>query len=69
MRVRVEGTEAARNLPTDSDLYLFTVVLGLLIGILLTWLGYKGRQIWLTVWSAGLIVASITYIVWVFWFE
>lgn len=69
MRVRIEGMEAAQNLPTDADLYLFTVVLGLFIGIFLTWLGVKGRQIWLTVWSAGLIVASITYMVWVFWFE
>ena len=69
MRVRIEGTEAAQHLPTDSDLYLFTVVLGLFIGIVLTWLGVKGQQIWLTVWSAGLILASIIYIVWVVWFE
>lgn len=67
MRYRVEGIEASKNFATADDLYLFTVILGLLIGLVLTWLGVKGRQIWLTVSSGGLVVASITYIVWVTW--
>ena len=37
---------------------------GIFIGVLLTWLGIRGRQIWLTVWSAGLIVAAIGTLVW-----
>jgi len=49
-------------------MYMFTVVLGLMIGVILTWLGVKGGQIWLIFWSVGLIVASIAYIVWVGWF-
>jgi hypothetical protein len=28
-------------------------------GLVLLWLGVRGRQIWLIVWSAGLVVVSI----------
>ena len=67
MRYREDGLPIDQTLATADDMYMFTVVLGLAIGVILTWLGVKGRQIWLTFWSAGLIVASIAYIVWVGW--
>lgn len=47
-----------------NDMVLFTVVLSLFIGIILTALGWKGRQMWLTVWAAGLVVCSVLYIGW-----
>jgi len=47
---------------TLQDMLLFTVVLALFIGVILLWLGRHGRVMWLTVWSAGLIVSSILYI-------
>ena len=37
----------------------------LFVGILLTWAGWRGRQMWLVVWCGGLIVASIAYIGWI----
>jgi hypothetical protein len=40
----------------------FTVALALLIGVALLWLGRRGRVLWLQVWSAGLVVASIAYL-------
>ncbi len=40
----------------------FTVTLALLIGVLLFWLGRRGRVMWLTVWSLGLVVASLLYL-------
>lgn len=40
----------------------FTVTLALVIGVVLLWLGLKGRVLWLTVWSAGLIIASVLYL-------
>ncbi|MFM1891776.1 MAG: hypothetical protein RLZ44_853 [Pseudomonadota bacterium] len=40
----------------------FTVALALLIGVVLLWLGRRGRVMWLTVWSAGLILASVLYL-------
>lgn len=44
---------------------LFTVLLSLVIGVILTWLGVRGRQIWLATWSGGLIVASLAYLGWI----
>ena len=41
----------------------FTVVLALFIGIALWWLGRVGKVIWLQVWSIGLVVFSIAYLV------
>ncbi len=64
MRYREEGLPVAENLATTDDMYLFTVVLGLVIGVILTWMGLVGRQVWLTVWSIGLMGASVTYIGW-----
>jgi len=40
----------------------FTVVLALLIGLLLLWLGRHGRVMWLMVWSIGLVVFSVAYL-------
>ncbi len=40
----------------------FTVVLALLIGMILWWLGRRGRVMWLQVWSIGLVVFSIAYL-------
>ena len=40
----------------------FTVALGLVIGVILLWLGRKGRVMWLQVWSVGLILFSIVYL-------
>ena len=65
MRYRLENMTAGESMATTEDMYLFTVILGFFIGIILTWMGIKGRQIWLTVWSAGLIVASVTYVGWI----
>jgi len=41
----------------------FTVALALVIGIVLWWLGRAGKVIWLQVWSIGLVVFSIAYLV------
>lgn len=41
----------------------FTVTLGLLIGVVLAWLAWRGRVMWLKVWSVGLVAASLAYLV------
>ena len=41
----------------------FTVALALLIGIALWWLARRGKVLWLQVWSIGLVVFSIAYLV------
>lgn len=43
----------------SNDMLLFTAFLGVIIGIILMYLGRKGKQLWLFVWSIGLIICSI----------
>ncbi len=41
----------------------FTVILALMIGFVLFWLARRGRVMWLSVWSAGLVLFSSAYLV------
>jgi len=42
----------------SDDMLLVTAVLGFLIGIALTFLGRKGKQMWMWVWGGGLMICS-----------
>ena len=42
----------------SDDMLLLTAVLGVLIGIALTYLGRKGKQMWMWVWGIGLVICS-----------
>lgn len=41
---------------------LFTVVLAFFIGAALLYLARRGRVMWLTVWSIGLMLSSLAYV-------
>ena len=43
----------------SNDMLLFTAALSIVIGIVLTYLGYKGRVLWMVTWSLGLIICSV----------
>ncbi len=43
----------------SNDMLLFTAALSILIGIILVYLGHKGKQLWMVTWSVGLIICSI----------
>jgi len=43
----------------SDGMLLFTAVLSIFIGIILIYLGRKGKQQWMVVWSVGLIICSI----------
>ncbi len=56
----------SENIPAEQltvnasdNMLLFTAVLAILIGIILTYLGRKGKQMWMVAWSIGLIICSI----------
>jgi len=56
----------SENIPAEQltvnasdDMLLFTAALSILIGIILTYLGHRGRQLWMVTWSVGLIICSI----------
>jgi len=46
----------------SDDMLLFTMLLAIVIGCILIWLGVKGRQLWLVTWSIGLILVSLGFI-------
>jgi len=40
-----------------------TMGLSVFIAIVLLWLGIKGRVMWLTWWSGGLLLCSLAYLI------
>lgn len=42
----------------SNDMLLFTAFLSVIIGAILIYLGVKGKQLWMIVWSIGLIFMS-----------
>lgn len=63
MRYRI-GDDPATAAPGTDEMLLFTVAIGLIVGIVLTVLARHGRQVWLLFWSVGLVLVSTGYIVW-----
>ncbi len=64
MRYR-EGQEPDPHYPYGKSTHQamdFSFVLGIVIGLALLWMGFKGRILWLKVWSAGLVALSIYYL-------
>lgn len=54
------------NIPTEQlsrhasdDMLIFTSILALMISLILLWLGKQGKQGWIILWSAGLLLCSI----------
>ena len=60
MRYREDGTTEQLARHASDDMLLFTAALSVVIGFILIWLGRKGKQQWLVVWSIGLILCSIS---------
>ena len=56
----------SENIPAEQltvnardDMLLITAALSIMIGLILTYLGHKGRPLWMVTWSIGLIICSI----------
>ena len=62
------GEEAGAPTVTD-DMMLLTMLYGLLVGILLTFIAKRLRQRWMVFWGGGLAVLSFDYLTadWVGW--
>ncbi len=43
----------------SDDMLLLTAVLGTIIGLALTFLGRRGKQLWMHVWGIGLVICSL----------
>jgi hypothetical protein len=63
MRYR-EGSVADGQQPTQvfEGMHVGTALLGLMIGIILFAAARRARILWLSVWSGGLVVASLAYV-------
>jgi hypothetical protein len=58
MRYR-EGESLPLASSASDDMLLLTAVLGVLIGLILTYMGRRGKQLWMAVWGVGLVLISI----------
>jgi hypothetical protein len=63
MRYRIGEELHQSGPPISGGVLVFAVVLGLFIGVSLFVLGWRGRQLWLTVWGGGLVLASLVYLI------
>lgn len=54
-----EGESPALAQHASDDMLLLTAVMGFFIGLILIYLGRLGKQMWMWVWGAGLIVMSL----------
>jgi hypothetical protein len=63
MRYRI-GSDPGSGAQATDDMLLVTVIMSLIIGFVLMWLARHGRQMWLMVWSVGLVLASVAYLIW-----
>ncbi len=65
MRYR-EGQAPSSEYPYTQgthDALAFSMWLGIVVGIVLLWMGMRGRILWLIVWSIGLVILSIFYLI------
>ena len=54
-----EGEQLPLAQHASDDMLVLTAVLGFFIGFVLIYLGRLGKQMWMWVWGAGLVVMSI----------
>ncbi len=62
MRYREGETPENLGSPVSGDMLIFGAIIGLLIGVVLSIAGIRGRQIWLAFWGGVLVVKSVAYL-------
>ena len=63
MRYREGEVPGEVGAAVGNEFLLGAALMGLVIGIVLCVLAVRGKQLWLVIWSAGLIVVSLAYLV------
>lgn len=64
MRYKIDATTGLPLAETSPGMLGATVLLAFVIGVVLLYVGKRGRQMWIVVWSIGLIDCSVVYLVW-----
>jgi energy-coupling factor transporter transmembrane protein EcfT len=67
LRYQIEPSTGLPYTETSPGLLAFTVGIALVTGVILFFVGRYGRQLWLIVWSIGLVICSIAYLIWYFY--
>jgi hypothetical protein len=63
MRYREGEVPGEVGAAVGSEFLLGAALLGLVIGVVLCVLAVRGKQLWLVIWAAGLVLVSIAYLV------
>lgn len=63
MRYRDTGDYQNLGVPVDDNLVFFSIIIGIIMGVGFIVAGFKVKRHWLTIWGAGLILASCSYFV------
>ena len=66
MRYKIDPITGLPIAETSPRMLGATVLLALVIGIVLLYVGKRGKQLWIVVWSIGLIICSVLYLLWHF---
>lgn len=66
MRYKIDSLTGLPVAETSPGMLGATVFLALVIGIILLYVGRRGNQLWIIVWSIGLIICSVLYLIWHF---
>ncbi len=64
MRYKIDSTTGLPITETSPGMLGATVLLALVIGVVLLFVGKRGKQLWIVVWSIGLIISSVLYLIW-----
>ena len=63
MRYRDTGDYQNLGVPVDDNFVFFSIILGIILGIGFIVFGFKVKRYWMSIWGAGLILASLSYFV------
>ena len=63
MRYRDTGNYQNLGVPVDDNLVFFSIILGIVIGVVFVVFGWKVKRYWMVIWGVGLILAASSYFV------
>lgn len=63
MRYRDTGNYENLGAPAGDDMIFFSIILGIIIGVIFIIFGKRVKRYWMVIWGSGLILAALSYFV------